>query len=548
MAESSSPWWKRTTVYQIYPRSFYDSDGDGIGDLQGIIEKLDYIQELGFETLWFSPFTMSPQADFGYDVSNYLDIAPEYGTLEDCERLIEEVHARKMRIVLDMVLNHTSDQHPWFQESRSSRDNPRRDWYIWRDGKSSSKPPNNWKAMIGGSGWNKDKQTGQWYWATFLPFQPDLNYRNPEVKEAMFGTVRHWLNKGVDGFRLDIFNAIFKDASFANNPFSWRPLPSEENPDGFFQRNDNTINHPDTFALAKELRKVVDEYVEPERFMVGEVFGSTQDIRKYCGNQDGLHMVFLFKSLQTPYTAHGFADLIEEYERYFPEPATPTYVFGNHDRPRRKKTEAQARLQATFQLTARGVPFVYYGEEIGMNDVHIPLKDAKDPIAHRYGWVPQWIANWITGQGILLNRDQCRTPMQWNSSEFAGFSKNSPWLPVHEDYPNRNVQQQSEDESNSLLKCYKALLKLRKQYPTLQQGSMELLSSHHKDLLRYKRSLAGAHSIEVLLNFGDSKIVLDLPEGATLLFSTNSPSSGTIEAPEQLNKFEGVIVLLPAQS
>lgn len=543
MPEPSVPWWKRTTVYQIYPRSFYDSNGDGIGDLQGIIEKLDYVKELGFETIWFSPFTMSPQADFGYDISDYLSIAPEYGTMEECERLIEEVHARDMRIVLDMVLNHTSDQHPWFQESRSSRDNPRRDWYIWRDGRGPRTPPNNWKAMIGGSGWHKDDATEQWYWATFLPFQPDLNYRNPDVKEAMFGIVRHWLKQGVDGFRLDIFNAIYKDASFQNNPFSRRPLPSEENPDGFFQKNENTINHPDTFAFAKELRQVVDEFDDPERFVVGEVFGSTEDVRRYCGDQDGLHMVFLFKSLQTPCTAKGYSALIQDYERHFPEPAIPTLVFGNHDRPRRSKTEAQARLQATFQLTARGVPFVYYGEEIGMQHRPIPLAQAKDPIATQYRWVPQWVANWITRKGILLNRDECRTPMQWDSSQNAGFSVETPWLPVHEDFPNRNVQQQ--EKGNSLLNCYKALLKLLKEHPVLQYGAMEWkpINKEHPKVLHFVRTSADRmQSIDVMLNFGKHAVPLAHASKTRILFSTLAPEQGTVDAPKQLAPFEGIVL------
>ncbi len=543
MPEPSVPWWKRTTVYQIYPRSFYDSNGDGIGDLQGIIEKLDYLKELGFETIWFSPFTMSPQRDFGYDVSDYLGIAPEYGTMEDCERLMEEVHARDMRIVLDLVLNHTSDQHPWFQESRSSRENPRRGWYIWRDGKGPKKPPNNWKAMVGGSGWHKDNTTGQWYWATFLPFQPDLNYRNPEVKEAMFQIVRHWLKKGVDGFRLDIFNAIYKDASFQDNPFSWRPLPSEENPDGFFQKNNNTINHPDTFAFAKELRQVMDEFEEPERFVVGEVFGSTEDVRRYCGNQDGLHMVFLFKSLQTPCNAEGYSALIKEYERHFPEPATPTLVFGNHDRPRRHKSEAHARLQATFQLTSRGVPFVYYGEEIGMQHRPLPLSQAKDPIAAKYRWVPQWVANWITRKGILLNRDECRTPMQWDSSEHAGFSTQTPWLPIHEDYTTQNVQ--NLEQCNSLLQCYRALLKIRKEHPVLQHGQMERKPTNKDcpDVLHFVRSFEGrTQRIDVMLNFGKDAVPLALSSSSKLLFRTLAPREGTQKAPKQLEPLEGVVL------
>ena len=244
------PWWKQTTVYQIYPRSFADSNGDGIGDLGGVIGRLDYLQTLGVETLWLSPFYSSPQADFGYDISDHFDVSPEYGSLADVTRLIREVHARGMKIVFDMVLNHTSDQHPWFLASRSARTSPERSFYLWRKGRlpGGAAPPNNWRSMLGGSGWHHDAATDEWYWATFLPFQPDLDYRNPEVKKAMLDVVRHWLAAGVDGLRLDIFNAIYKDASFADNPFSFRPFPTEDNPNGFFQRHLHTIDHPDTIA------------------------------------------------------------------------------------------------------------------------------------------------------------------------------------------------------------------------------------------------------------------------------------------------------------
>jgi oligo-1,6-glucosidase/alpha-glucosidase len=252
------PWWKRTTVYQIYPRSFADANGDGVGDLAGIIDRLDYLEWLGVETVWLSPFFRSPQADFGYDISDHFDVAPEYGSLHDCRRLIDEIHARGMKVVLDMVLNHTSAEHPWFL-SREARARTRGATHIWRDGRRPRRRASEQLALdAGGSGWHYDPATDQWYWASFLPFQPDLNYRNPAVKQAMLDVVRHWLREGADGFRLDIFNAIHKDPSFADNPFSLRPIPSEENPDGFFQRPIHTQNHPDTFAFARGLRAVVD--------------------------------------------------------------------------------------------------------------------------------------------------------------------------------------------------------------------------------------------------------------------------------------------------
>ncbi|HAA56001.1 MAG TPA: glucohydrolase [Myxococcales bacterium] len=538
-------WWKQTTVYQIYPRSFYDSNGDGIGDIEGIIQKLDVLHALGVETLWCSPFYKSPQADFGYDIADYLSIAPEYGSMEDAERLIKEVHDRDMKIVFDMVLNHTSDQHGWFVESKSSRDNPKRDWYIWRDGKGKGLPPNNWKSMTGGSGWTYDEQTDQWYWATFLPFQPDLNYRNPEVKQQMFDIVRHWLSKGVDGFRLDIFNAIFKDTSFEDNPFSWRPLPSEDNPDGFFQSNVHTINHPDTFQFAQELRAVIDEFDTPKRFLVGEVFGPTEKICDYCGDgSDGLHLVFLFKSLHVPMTAKGFGELLDEYETHFQAPLMPTYVFGNHDRPRRDKTEEQARLQRLFQYTARGVPFLYYGEEIGMKHHSLPLKTALDPMAEKYKWIPQWMATFMVKQGILLNRDECRTPMQWDASPNAGFTTAdaAPWLPLHPDHTKRHVAAQR--TSDSLWTCIQRLLQLRKQHPSLHAGTLERLPSSHKDLLSYQRNHQDAPTIRVYLNFGKQTITLPTQAG-TCLFSTHTPRAQELPLPTQLRPYEGVIIQCP---
>jgi len=517
MTPTGLPWWKTTTVYQVYPRSFADSNGDGIGDLPGIVQKLDYLHALGIETLWISPFFESPQADFGYDIRDHFSIAAEYGTLEDCRRLIDEVHARGMKIVFDMVLNHTSDQHPWFLESRSSRDNPRRDWYIWRDGKG---PPNNWRSFLGGSGWHHDPTTDQWYWASFLPFQPDLNYRNPDVKRAMLDVVRHWLREGVDGLRLDLFNALFKDQAFTDNPFSFRLIPSEENPDGFLQRNQHTINHPDTIAFARELRAVVDEFTAPPRFLVGEVFGSSSVLRQYCGPEgQGLNLVFLFKTLRSQFSAPAFRALIHEFESSFPDPLFPTYVFGNHDRPRFMERlgnhVGKAKLLAMLQLTVRGVPFIYYGDEIGMQQHDIPTHLGLDPVARRFQWVPQWLARRLRGSGILLNRDECRPPMQWHGGANAGFSQEEakPWLPLHPSSPVLNVAAQTL-EPHSLLSVYRRLLALRKRSPSLQAGSLSLLPLENlpKHVLGYQRLHAGegGEQATVFLNFSEREVPLAL--------------------------------------
>lgn len=297
------PWWRGTTLYQIYPRSFQDSGGDGIGDLPGIIDRLDYLEWLGIETLWLSPVYESPQGDFGYDISDYRAIDPDYGTMGDMDRLIGEVHRRKMKLVMDMVLNHTSEKHPWFIESSASRTNPRRDWYIWRrgKGKEGEKPPNNWQSQTTGSGWHRHPDTGEWYWASFLPFQPDLNWRNPAVEAEMMETLRFWLDRGIDGFRLDIIGSVFETDGFPDNPRTWRLFPDQEEAMGFFHTNRHTLNHPDNFSLARRLRKLVEAYA-PARFLVGEVFGPPEKVRRYCGEEtpDGLNSVFSLKGRRSP--------------------------------------------------------------------------------------------------------------------------------------------------------------------------------------------------------------------------------------------------------
>lgn len=551
------PWWKRTTTYQIYPRSFADSDGDGIGDLPGVISRLDYLRELGVETLWLSPFFESPQVDFGYDIRDHFAIAPEYGTLDDCKRLIREVHDRGMKIVFDMVLNHTSDQHPWFVDSRRSKDSAKRDYYIWRDGRrpGGRAPPNNWRSMLGGSGWRHDEATDQWYFASFLGFQPDLNYRNPAVKQAMLGVVRHWLGEGVDGLRLDIFNAIFKDESFADNPFSWRAIPSESNPHGFFQHHRHTIDHPDTIAFARELRAVIDAVGGPPRFLVGEVFGGAHTLRQYCGEAgDGLNLVFLFETLRMRFSGPAVRAMVEEFERSFPDPYTPTYVFGNHDRPRSihrlAAHQAKAKLVAMLQLTVRGVPFIYYGEEIGMHNHDIPLHEGLDPVAARYRFVPQWLVESFRKRGILLNRDECRTPMQWNDGPNAGFAPEgaTPWLPVHSKSASINVAAQSQDPE-SLLSCYRSLLALRREEPALQAGSLEWLDAHGlpSRVVAYRRSLtdgASPRAVEVYLNFSKRETTLDLPAaGGRSLFSNRRGDRSPAPGRYTLGSYEGIAIL-----
>ncbi len=555
-------WWKKTTVYQVYPRSFKDSTGNGIGDIPGIISKLDYLQDLGIETIWVSPLFSSPQADHGYDVSNYRDIAPEYGTLSDCERLINEIHNREMYAVFDMVLNHTSDQHNWFLESRESRDNPKRDWYIWHDGQKpgGKKPPNNWNSMVGGSGWHYDELTDQWYWAQFLPFQPDLNYRNAEVKEEMFDTVRFWLDKGVDGFRLDIINTIYEDPALRDNPFAWTYLPSEEHTKSFFKDNIYTINHPDNFIFVKELRSVMNEFSDPERFLVGEVGAPLAILKQYCGDivdetvTDGLHLIFQFQSLGAKLTAGRFRTLFQDYEQVFSEPYIPTWVFSNHDQKRRisrlNGNVEKAKLNTTLQLTTRGVPFIYYGEEIGMLQSKIPLKSAQDPVAQKLALLPRILTSLFQKIGdISLNRDECRTPMQWDSGPNAGFcqSETNPWLPIGPDYEEINVDIEESDPA-SLLNCYKELLKLRRKTPALHSGALRFSQLHNgqKSLLMYERIFSSDESeqiVEIWLNLSDKSIQVaqDLIS-CKLRFSTMKSTTPLRDDSLYLEPHQGIVL------
>ena len=529
------PWYHKTTIYQIYPRSFYDSNGDGIGDLQGIIQKLDYIKELGFESIWISPFFSSPQADFGYDISDYTDVAPEYGTLTDAIQLINEVHKRGMKIVLDMVMNHTSVEHAWFKESRASCDNPKSDWYIWRD------KPNNWQSLTGGSGWHYAEERGQYYWASFLPIQPDLNYRNPEVKKTMFDTIRFWLGKGVDGFRLDMFNAIYKDAELRDNPFSFKLIPSESDPSGFFQEARYIVNLPEDFTFAKEFRNVCDEF--GERLSLGEVSGTREIIRKFLGTEknDGLTLVFDFGMLNFKFTAEYFRGLINKIEQSYPDPFMPVYVFSNHDRTRSiehiDKDIRKAKLLAMLQLTVRSVPCIYYGEELGMTNLQQSFKTALDPIPHKFTFLPRFIFDAL---GLLLNRDEVRTPMQWDTTKNAGFSSSDKtWLPVNPNYVSVNAEKEK-SEPDSLLRTFQALLKIRKENPALAEGSLELIDDLPDGVLGYIRR-AKKNEIVVLLNFSnDEKIVsISNNDWQEIFKLSNDETAGkTI----RLRSFSGVIL------
>lgn len=532
---SPSPWFHQTTIYQIYPRSYYDTNADGIGDIPGIIEKLDYIRDLGYETIWCSPFFKSPQADFGYDISDYEDIAPEYGTLADAERLIEQVHRRGMRVIFDLVMNHTSDQHPWFLESRASRDNPRADWYIWRD------RPNNWQSYTRNTGWHYAPERRQFYWASFLPFQPDLNYRNPLVKQTMFEMVRFWLRKGVDGFRLDMFNSIYKHAEFPNNPRSFRFFPADSSPSRFFQEARYNINQPESFEFAQELRAVCDEF--GDRMLLGEVSGPRETIRRFMGSDanNGLALVFDFHMLAFQFTADFFRDIIRQEEMHFADPFMPVYVFSNHD-SRRSLVRLhgdvnKARLLHLLQLTVRGVPCMYYGEEIGMVDGKLARETALDPIAHEFRYVPTFL---FESLGVTINRDVVRTPMQWDATKNAGFSTaDHTWLSVNSDYRSVNATTEA-DLPDSLLNTIRDLLNLRRTEPALHAGTLQLLDNLPNGVLGYVRRRAG-EELMVFLNFNATPVKIGSRGGQWSPIFKLSPADDLYDGETVLSPFSGMV-------
>ncbi|MBD3254919.1 MAG: alpha-glucosidase [Candidatus Lokiarchaeota archaeon] len=552
-------WWQNTIVYQIYPRSFKDSTGNGIGDLRGVISKLDYVVDLGIETIWFNPFFPSPQQDHGYDVSNYRDIHPTYGTMKDFDELISKIHKHNLKIVLDLVINHTSMKHPWFKESASSRDNPKRDWYIWRDGRkpNGKKPPNNWKQNVGGSAWTYYENTDQWVYHHFLPFLVDLNYRNPDVKEEMFNIIKFWLDKGVDGFRLDIFHSIYEDKDLKDDKFCFKVFPSDDSVATLFRCHKYDLNLPETYDFAVELRTLIDSYDNPKRFLVGEVFGSFKDVIKYYGpKNNGLNLVFLFQltSAILSFNPQKIREILVKIEKHLPYPFTPTCVYGNHDRTRYitllGNNEEKVKLLVTMQLTLRSVPFIYYGEEIGLPNTWFKLKNSKDPIAQKYATFP--IPQITKLLGVVLSRDGCRTPMQWSSESNAGFSDNpnaEPWLKVSDSYEQVNVEAQQNDP-RSLLNHYKKLIKIRKENIELQIGNLRFINNENlKDrILGYER-IFDKKSLFIYLNFSKESIKINLPIER---YSIQFRSSKIIANPEiqhdstriKLFPYEGIILKL----
>lgn len=543
MAGTEVPWWQRGVVYQIYVRSFADSNGDGVGDLRGVIERLDYLNDgtprsLGVDAIWLCPFYRSPMVDFGYDVSDYRSVAPEYGTMSDFDELLDECHRRGVKVIVDMVLNHTSWEHPWFEESRSSRDNPRRDWYVWRDGRAPGKPPNRWKACVEGSAWAYDEPSGQYYYHAFFPEQPDLNWWNPQVREEMFDVCRFWLDKGVDGFRLDLVNFLHEDRDLRDNPRKPGRRMYE------MQRHLYDRSQPEDHQVLRELRRLLDS--RGDTMMVGEVFtDEPSDAAAYLGDgTDELHLSFYLDFALGRWSAERFRRSVENCERMLPGDAWPCYYLSNHDLPRHRTrfgrlgdAEARARVAAVMLLTLRGTPFLYAGEEIGMPQGKIPRERMRDPVGIK--WWP-----------IPVGRDGERTPMQWGPGPYAGFSTVEPWLPVGGSYADINVERQDEDES-SVLDLYRRLIWMRKKKPALQAGGYRALPVERRGVFAYEREHQGDR-LAVFLNFKSRRVSINISESGLggvawrVVLSTRPgrgrehPSSGFILGPDE------ALVLEPA--
>ncbi|MFT3891500.1 MAG: alpha-amylase family glycosyl hydrolase [Anaerolineales bacterium] len=497
-------WWQTGVVYQIYPRSFMDANGDGIGDLKGVTQRLDYLSNtLGVDAIWFSPIYPSPMYDFGYDVADYCDINPTFGTMADFDVLLAEMHKRGMKMILDLVPNHTSSEHKWFLESKSSRDNPKRDWYVWRDPAPDGGVPNNWLSYFGGPAWEWDENTKQYYLHLFVKQQPDLNYRNPEVVEALMNTMRFWLDKGVDGFRVDVIGLMMKDPDFRDEPLN--PDWDGVNPHARLLHV-HTENLPEVHGLIQKMREVLDSY--NERMMVGETYVPNAMLMTYYGTPEKreIHLPFNFQLILAKWKAAGVRKMVDDYEAVLPKDAWPNWVLGNHDQHRlaTRVGADQARVANMLLLTLRGTPTCYYGDELGMENVPIPAHKIQDPPAVNQPEIAH-----------IVGRDPERTPMQWDDLVNAGFAAPSVddlWLPLAPDYKEKNVVNELEDP-RSFLNFYRKLVATRKASPALVVGDYRSLTTSPAATMDtcfvYERQAEGQRLI-VALNFSGDEQKLSL--------------------------------------
>lgn len=525
---SEIAWWKKAVIYQVYPRSFQDTNGDGVGDLNGIAQRLDHFVELGIDAVWISPIFPSPMKDFGYDVSDYCEIHPLFGSLADFDRLLAGAHARGLKIILDFVPNHTSDQHEWFRDSRSSPRSAKRDWYIWRDPKPDGSLPNNWESEFGGPAWTFDESSGQYYYHAFLTHQPDLNWRNPEVVAAMRDVMRFWFDRGVDGFRVDAIHHLHEDEEGRDNPPNpnWRPgMPPTKR---WVQIR--TIDQPGVHDSIRTMRQVADAY-SSERLLIGEAYLPIDRLMAYYGaDLTGFHLPFNFHLISTAWRPQPIASLIEAYEAALPTGGWPNWVLGNHDRSRvaSRLGPKQARIAAMLLLTLRGTPTIYQGEEIGMADVPIPSQLVQDPFE-------------LNVPGFGLGRDPARTPLPWNSDRNAGFTDGLPWLPLNADADRLNVLNQR-DDSRSMLALYRALISLRRSEVVLLLGGYKLVTATD-GVLAYERLFEGRRLIVALNLTGEVRNVrIGSPAHQIVLSTYLDGGSGTQDDELVLRADEGLIL------
>ncbi|WP_395665678.1 alpha-amylase family glycosyl hydrolase [Methylocella sp.] len=527
-AAPEAGWWRAASIYQIYPRSFQDSNGDGVGDLEGIRRRLGHLVDLGVDAAWISPFYPSPMHDFGYDVRDYCDVDPLFGSLDDFDRLLAEAHALGLRVILDFVPNHTSIEHEWFLRGRAG-DPDRRDWHIWRDPSPSGGAPNNWLSHFGGPAWTFDETRGQYYHHAFLPQQPDLNWRNPAVKAAMLDVLRFWLRRGVDGFRVDVISQIVKDEQFRDNPEN--PDWTQERPEIERRLQLYSGDRPEVHALVAEMRAVLEEF--GHGVLIGEIYLPPERLVAYYGEAlRGAHLPFNFQLLETPWEAGALGAMIEAYEALLPQGAWPNWVLSNHDRPRvaARVGSAQARVAAMLLMTLRGTPTLYYGDEIGIGPVEVPPERVRDPWALRE-------------PHLSVGRDPVRTPMQWDASANAGFSQAEPWLPLTPDWAARNVATQARDPC-SMLSLTRALLALRKASRCLTLGSWRRLDAP-AGVLAYERAFADERRL-VALNLSAAPKLWTPPAGEALeiaLSTTLARAGEKVGAQLALQPDEGVILL-----
>ncbi len=532
-------WWKEGVFYQVYPRSFKDSNGDGIGDLRGITQKLDYLSWLGIDAIWISPFFKSPMVDFGYDVSDYTDVDPIFGTLSDFNELLQGSHKRGIRVVIDQVYNHTSDRHPWFVESRHSRNNSKADWYIWRDPKPNGAPPNNWVSFFSGedpeSAWEWDKNREQYYLHLFAKEQPDLNWRNPEVKKAVFDSIRFWLDLGVDGFRFDVISLYYKDPKFRDAIKRPNKKKSHKARDDYYF--DRFCERPETILAVEEIRELMDSY--NQRVSIGEVVTEKEQYGYLDFVSDGrLNLAFNFDFMKNvSLDPLKIKKLVERTERIFGTRAWPCYVLGNHDSHRvisrltkdmninEDEKTSISKLLATLLLTLRGTPFIYYGEEIGMENTDIPYEKIVDPEGKNL---------WPEAQG----RDVCRTPMQWNNGKYADFSTVEPWLPINSNKSRISVETEMKDP-NSVLNYYKSLLQTRKDFDALRSGEIEFLDSPD-GILKYVRR-EGSEEVMMILNFTNSRIRTPIESNEKVIWGTHKKSDEEIHREVNMEPFESIV-------